>query len=276
MQVGLTGKQLRHRRLQAPFAGVRSPDVPESVEALADSYLAKMPDEEFFSHVTAAVLHGMWLPTWAAERLELHVAVLAGRRAPRDRRVRGHHLVDRPGLVQLRGGIRLSSPIETWCQLATVVQLDDLVIAADGLLSVGSSIGLPDLQAALQGRERPRRAVLAHVLGFVRAGTRSPWETKLRLLLSSAGLPEPEINAVIRTENGSFVAECDLVYRRARVILEYEGDHHRTDLQTWRNDIHRYERLQDLGYRVVRLTADDIRLRPHETVARIRSALTRR
>lgn len=272
-QVGLTPKQLRRRALAAPFVGVRTPNLPRSVAELADAYLAKMPDGEFFSHTTAALMHHMWLPMWATERMELHVSVLTGSRAPRDGGVRGHHLVDRPGLVQTRDGTRLSSAVETWCQLATVVHLDDLIVAGDGLLAVGSTLTLPDLRAALNGRGRPRHAQLAHALAFVRAGTRSPRETELRLLLGSAGLPEPEINAVIRTESGVFVAECDLVYRRARVILEYEGDYHRTDVRKWRDDIHRYERLQDLGYRVVRITADDIRLRPRETIARIRSAL---
>ena len=40
------------------------------------------------------------------------------------------------------------------------------------------------------------------------------------MLLVQAGLPEPEVNGRILDERGRFVAECDLVYRQARVIIE--------------------------------------------------------
>lgn len=42
-----------------------------------------------------------------------------------------------------------------------------------------------------------------------------------------------------------------------------------------RDDILKYERLQDLGWRVIRVTKDDMRERPDETVARVRAALLR-
>lgn len=273
---GLSPKQLQHVRLAAPFAGVRAGDRPGSVIELIRAYRPKMADAEFFSHTTAALIHGLWLPPWAAERLELHVAVLPQRRAPRDRAVRGHHLIDRPGLVQVRAGVRVVGPVETWCQLATILHLDDLIVAGDSLVRIASRFTVAELRSALTGRRRPKLEQLAAAVSFVRPRTRSPWETKLRLLIQSAGLPEPEINAVIRTTSGEFVAECDLVYRTARVVMEYEGDYHRTDKQKWRDDIHRYERLQDLGFRIVRVTADDVRLRSTETIVRVRSALVGR
>jgi hypothetical protein len=37
-----------------------------------------------------------------------------------------------------------------------------------------------------------------------------------------AGLPEPEVNPDIRNASGRFVGRGDLVYRRWRVIVEYD------------------------------------------------------
>jgi very-short-patch-repair endonuclease len=88
------------------------------------------------------------------------------------------------------------------------------------------------------------------------------------------GLPEPEVNGIIRDGGGYRVAECDLVFRKQRVLLEYEGDHHRADPATFRKDITRYDRLQDLGWRVIRVTEADLK-RPEELLARIRRALAR-
>ncbi len=70
---------------------------------------------------------------------------------------------------------------------------------------------------------------------------------------------------------GHFVAECDLVYRRAKVVLEYEGDGHR-ERGKFRKDIARYDRLQDLGWRVIRVTQEDLD-HPADLLARIRRAL---
>ncbi len=82
------------------------------------------------------------------------------------------------------------------------------------------------------------------------------------------------INLPLEMPDGS-VLEGDLVYEEEQVWIEVEGDQHRTDRAQWRRDVVRYERLTDLGWRVVRVSADDLRLRPEETVARVRRALAR-
>jgi len=84
------------------------------------------------------------------------------------------------------------------------------------------------------------------------------------------------VNERIFDGAGRFVAEGDLVYPDHRVLLEYEGDHHRTDLRQFRKDIHRRERLVELDWWMIRITADDLVLRPEETVARIAATLHRR
>ena len=84
-------------------------------------------------------------------------------------------------------------------------------------------------------------------------------ESRARLHFGRAGLPEPELNAEVFAEDGNFVARADFLWRDARVIVEYEGDHHRTDRRQWQSDIQRTRLLESLGWRVLRITAADLR-----------------
>ena len=99
----------------------------------------------------------------------------------------------------------------------------------------------------------------------------------LRLLLVDAGLPEPEVNVRLLAPDGSFLAEGDLVYRSARLVLEYEGEHHRTDKKVFRSDIRRRERYEDAGWSVIRVTADDMDVpgNNRELVERVRLRIGR-
>ena len=83
-------------------------------------------------------------------------------------------------------------------------------------------------------------------------------ETRARLAFAQAGLPEPELNATMYAEDGHFLARVDFLWRGPRVIVEYEGDQHRTDRRQWQNDIQRTRLLEGLGWRVIRITAADL------------------
>lgn len=275
---GLGRGRLRRSDLLTPFVGVRSTSEAADVIALAHAYLPILAPGEFFSHATAAVLHGMWLPLTVQQELLVHVSVVRPQRAPRNSGVVGHHLVARPRLVHLLHGLPVADPIETWCQLGRMLELDDLVAAGDWLLRKHT----PDaegvrarLLTAAADPHRPYHRRLARAASLTRCGARSAQETRLRLMLLRHGLPEPEVNADIHDEEHRFVAECDLVFRSQRIVIEYEGDGHRERRQ-FRKDIHRYERLQELGWRVIRVTIEDLEQRPAETAARIRRALAQR
>lgn len=262
----------------APFAGVRESTQPTTPLELARAYLPKMAEAEFFSHATSALLHGMWLPLRIEREMTVHVSVRKPHRGPRDRRVSAHHLVDRPGLVWTLAGMATSNPWETWAQLAWLLTEDELVVAGESLLAKGRSRVRRMLDALVSVASDPTRhfhAKLAAAAGRLRIGSRSAAETRFRLFLVRNGLPEPEVNVRLHRADGRFLAESDLVYRRERVLIEYEGDGHREKRQ-FRRDITRVEELQDEGWHVVRVTEDDARQHPEATVGRIRRALARR
>jgi hypothetical protein len=65
-------------------------------------------------------------------------------------------------------------------------------------------------------------------VGLIRERVDSPRETWLRLSLVLAGLPTPECNLIIRDDRGP-IGRVDLVYLAYQLVIEYEGDQHRTD-----------------------------------------------
>jgi very-short-patch-repair endonuclease len=65
------------------------------------------------------------------------------------------------------------------------------------------------------------------------------------------------------------VVHPDLVFGRQRVILEYEGDGHRTDAVQWMRDIRRHDAMVAAGWRVIRVTRHDLFVARPEFLARL-------
>jgi hypothetical protein len=237
------------------------------------AYAAKMPVTHHFSHATAAILHGMRLPRGMQEINELHVTAGPGGWAPHGRRIRGHVGGGGGGVVTV-GGFRVTPVLDTLCQLAEVLDLDDLVIAADGLVRRQKPVTtMAALQRAVAGRSGARGyRNLVEALPHVRERTDSARETMLRLLIIRAGMPEPIINAPIRSRTGDIVAHADLAYPEFNLVLEYDGDQHRTDRAQYYLDINRLERITREGWRVMRINLKHM-ASPTILAAAIREAL---
>ena len=67
----------------------------------------------------------------------------------------------------------------------------------------------------------------------------------------------------------------DLVYRRFRVIVEYDGWHHERDARQRQKDHLRRERLEAAGWTVIVITAADMK-DPLGIVRRVHNALVAR
>ena len=94
-------------------------------------------------------------------------------------------------------------------------------------------------------------------------------ETRMRWLLIQAGLGSPEVQTDLRNDEGRFVGRADLYYRAARLVIEYDGGHHRDRLV---EDNRRQNLLINAGFRLLRFTAADIYNRPGVVVAQVREA----
>jgi len=229
------------------------------------------------SHVSAARILGVPLPADADARI--HVSSAPGLSQVRARGFVGHR--DATPAVHARG-VAVSEPSRMFLELAQSLRLDDLVAAGDHLVLVprfavpGRPFArLADLAAAaavgcrVSGAPRARRA-----LELVRPGVESPQETRLRLLLTRAGLPEPECGYELRARSGRWIGWFDLAWPAHRVLGEYDGDQHRTDPVQYDRDIRRFDLASDEGWRVIRVRAPGLRPAGRaETVRRFRTAL---
>ncbi|MFF2050375.1 hypothetical protein ACFVU2_02135 [Leifsonia sp. NPDC058194] len=263
-QAGLTRRQLDGRRLQRPFRGLRTEGQDLDDHATrCRAYAALDRHGHAFSHHSAAVLHGFPLKHGPAQ--PIHVSVFAPRKPPQMAGVVGHELRAAGHRVVEVDGLRVVAAEDTWAQLSSTLPLTDLVVIGDWLITGDEPYsGAPsrwersDLERAVRhhGR-RPGIRVLRQALDAVRYGSLSPQESRLRLELTAAGLPQPALNHRV-THEGRRVAMVDLAYPDRRLAIEYLGDHHRTDQDAYREDIHRRERLIGAGWEVVFLTAADL------------------
>jgi very-short-patch-repair endonuclease len=232
----------------------------------------------FFSHTTAALLWGLPLSARHSDAGELHVSVVAPRRAPKSAGVIGHKLRLDPELLQLHEGYRVPGPVEVWCELASMVTLTELVQTGDALLRRKNPLASVDeLRSAVSSAaNRPGALRLREAFALVRPRTDSPMESLLRIAVVRSGLPEPDVNYSILDRKGRFVAFGDLVFPLSGVVVEYDGDHHRHDPEQYAADIDRLWRIEQSGWTVVRINKTHLANDSHEALARIRGAMRRR
>lgn len=258
--------------------GVRaSAELTDSLEVRCRA-LALVADTATFSHLTAARLCDLPVPGRCGplglplddEPLEVTCAVLP----PRLAGVRGHYGRVGADVRTLDSGLRVTSGARTWAELVPRLGLDDAVVLGDAVLRHGWA-DLVELTAwaARPGRRGAGRMRAA--IPLLEPRTDSPMETRLRLLIVRAGLPRPAANVDVVVDGG-WLARPDLSYPALKIAIEYDGDHHRTDRRQWQRDIGRRRGLEDAGWLLVIVTADDVLRRPHEIVARIGRAIARR
>ncbi len=265
---GIAPGRLRSREFRRLAKGkyVSARRRPDAVLA-AEAALLGHPPEAFVTHSTAARLYGMPVPPDTVA----HVGVFDGDRRRRRSDVRSHVVAADTEVVVWRG-VRTSSPAYVFIQLAETLPLVELVVQGDHLVRRGCFT--PEQLVAVcarSGEDHAGRALLAARL--VREGVDSPMETRLRLLLVLAGLPEPTVNHVLRDAAGRVRRRFDLCYPGARVVVEYDGRQHAEDPTQYDHDRDRREELDEQGWRLVVVTSEGIYRDPERTLLRVRSAL---
>jgi hypothetical protein len=211
----------------------------------------------------------------------LHLSRESGAPLPRRRGVAGHRLKVRSGDLVEIDGLRLTSVARTWVDLGSVLPIDDLVVAGDAIVSEHARhfgppkvamVPLAELRKFVDGANGihgVRKARLA--LDLLRIGVDSPPESKLRLLLDDAGLPEFTPNCRV-DDVLNRPAWTDLGCPRFRTCIEYEGLHHLTPEQQ-ALDAYRDQRVTDAGWRQVKVNSIDMSHGRDWVVSRVRQAL---
>jgi len=235
----------------------------------------------WISHLTAAVLLGLWLPSWFRGCRELHLSKPKALPPVRREGVVGHTVLAFDDELMVWDGIRISTPARTWLDLARILPLEDLVAAGDQLVRQprleleGRSepwATLPQLRDMLTRHPKLKGIVKARqALEHIRPGSDSAPETFMRLALTAAGLPEPELQLRMVPDDPLSPA-ADLGYRRQRIAIQYDGGHHLTREQQSR-DNRRDERFNAAGWRYFKFNADDLADDFRGAVRRVRLAL---
>lgn len=287
--IGLGQTRMRGSDLARPFRGIRvaGADDPagcteeQALHRSCTALLVAVPAGAFFSHLTAARLWPLPLPQAFATE-PIHVSVQEPFRPPRRFGVDGHLVKDPLAGVVRRHGLSLVDPGTLFCQLSTKLSLDNLVAVGDALVlrpvyqdysDDRPWMSLPQLTERVELFRGRGKSFAAKAVDMIRPGAESRPETLLRLAIIESGLPEPEVNVDLRDAHGRFLGRADLVYRQWRVIVEYDGDQHRTSTWQFDRDVARLEGFARAGWTVVRIVGRAFWGDRGACVARIRGAL---
>ncbi|WP_291040916.1 hypothetical protein [Herbiconiux sp.] len=262
------------------FLRATDADRLRDLAARCRAFATVMAPDAAFSHVTAALLHGMPVPRrLEVTRESLHVT--GPRRASTAAGVLGHQAtLDPIDVIDARDspvGIRVTTPERTLCDLAPLLSLGELVAAADRALFHGDPLATRSSLAECVSRHRGRRGrpTLLRALALSTDLAESPPESLLRVLLIEAGLPAPTPQVRVQDAQGREIARVDLAYPEHRIAIEYEGDHHRTDRHQWRRDLARTRDLHFAAWVTLRTTPLDLAA-PADMLLQLRHWLTTR
>lgn len=256
---GIGEGRLRGSDLVRPFRGVRAAPEIDGYEDRCRAYLTRAHPAVFFSHLTAARLLGIRLPFRLLEDEVIDVAVPNPKRAQVARGIRGHKLRLRPGDLITHRGMRMTSPARTWCDIASLLDDEELLAAGDTLMWWRKPLARPDeIARAVADHRGAGRSALQRTVPDLSARSDSSPESSFRHRFALAGLPLPEVNLQLYDANGNKIAIPDLCFPEFKESFDYEGDHHRTDSHTWQSDIQRVRRLAKIGYHHTRAAAADL------------------
>lgn len=220
------------------------------------------------SHHTAAALWGATPPATSA----VHVRQSAATNRSVRQGVQAHY-GSPTAATTTRHALPITTPEQTFVDLAAAgLTLVDLVIVGDGLVKAKVTT-VEKLVAAVADATGRHHRLAERAASLVRDGVDSPMETRLRLLLILAGLPEPTVNVIVHGRDGEWLRRFDLCYTTFRLVVEYDGRQHAEDTRQWVTDIDRREELDRGRYRLVVVTRDGIYVEPQRTLDRVRDAL---
>jgi len=271
---GLTRRQTQSRRFTMSSPGVRvRTEARGDGEVAVEAATMGCRQDVVLCDVSAARVWRLPLPSWLESAdAPVSLSVAAGLPRPRRTDVRGRRLrLPLEHVVEIDGR-RLTSPARTWVDCASQVPLGHLVAMGDVILRRDLA-SEEDLARICHWAYRRRGVAVARkALPLLDPGAESPGESRARVVLVTGGIPRPECNANVFGDAG-WLARADMVWRRQRVIAEYDGAVHLAEEQR-RRDAARLNLLQAAGWLVIVFTARDLR-HPEQMCTLVHNALRR-
>ncbi|SEI41116.1 hypothetical protein SAMN04487917_101133 [Arthrobacter sp. yr096] len=283
LDAGVSRQRWRHHGLDSPSRGIRSPAADQVMElSLTVRPYTVITPFSAASHATAFVLWEFpgFLP--GSHEPVIHISRPDTMAIPRRKGVVGHAGQFFEDEITHHDGLLITSRPRTWLDCARKMSIDEITVLADHLLRAprpefeGRSdpyCTREDLETMLhrhKGTPGIRKARLA--LEQARIGADSAPETRLRLALERAGLPQTELNRPTQLGSG-VVRQPDLSCPEFRVAIEYEGEGHSDPAQIVR-DIDREEDFSRARWILVRISKRHMKNDARPAVSKVRNALT--
>ena len=287
---GVSLRRLRHGALYTPTRGIR---VPNHGSTLGPAEPCKPETVRPFTRVTefSAASHATAFTFWqfpgflpGQQDPRIHISRPDTMAIPRRTGVIGHVGQFFDDEIVCVDGLLVTSRARTWLDIARKMSVDELTVVADHLLRIPrleyeardaphcTLEQLTDMLDRHKGTPGIRKARLA--LDLARVGADSAPETRLRLALERAGLPEPHLNECTELCSG-VVRQPDVGYPEHQVAVEYEGEGHSGAEQIVR-DIAREEDYSRAGWLVIRISKRHMQNDARPAVAKVRAALLSR
>jgi len=234
-------------------------------ELTARCWAAHLSTAGVIGFATAAQLWGMA----AIAPNRVHVCVDEPRRSRSPDWIRLHRVPVLAGAVDHLNGLPLTS--RAWTALDMIATTKPASAASstfDRAIQQGWLTG-PEIEDRLRrfpGRAGNRR--LRTLLGQLGDGAAADSERLLHGLLRSAGLRDWRPNYRL-TRGGELIAVVDVAFPHAMVAIEVDGFAFHSDVERFRRDRTRQNRLVELGWTVLRFTWADLTERPGYVVATV-------
>jgi hypothetical protein len=254
---GITRSKLGSNYIRALYGVHVHKSVEPSLAVRCAAAGLVLPRDAAFSDLTSVEMLGLPLPFGARPSRPLDVTVSPPTDRPTGRGVRGHRRNLGPDDVIVIDGVRVTSAVCTFVDLAAVLDEANLIVLGDAILRKGYA-SIADLEAAIRAADG-RRGVVRARRALLRLDGRSASapESLVRVRIEDAGLPRPTLNVDVYDFSGGWIACPDMLYKEAKVAVEYEGEHH-LEKRQFRLDLARDQQMTLAGFIVVRAGPRDL------------------
>jgi len=169
-----------------------------------------------------------------------------------------------------------------WCTPAARTACDVVRLSApiDGLAVLDAALGTAwctaESLAAAAARQAGLREVirLRELIPYASSRAESAMESRMRWQFIRGGLPAPDVQVRVRTDDG--VRWLDTGWRKQRVGAEFDGLEAHMTADQLRADRRRHNGLTELDWFLLHFTKDDVYRHPRRMVAETARALARR
>jgi REase_MTES_1575 len=181
-----------------------------------------------------------------------------------------------PDEIVARRGIAVTTAARTAFDLGRRYGRTLAVIRVDALLQA-TDLKLADIDLLVDRHRGTRGTVqLREVVELADPGAESPQETRTRLVLTYAGMRPTKTQIDVFGRYGAHIHRIDMGWPEYKVGVEYDGEQHWTNPAIRARDIDQQAELEALGWRIIRVSAEMLRYRPHTIVERTTAALSGR